>query len=117
MQNDTVTFAYRDRADGNKAKAMTLAATEFIRRFLLHVLPDGFVRIRYFGFLAHRCKPGCVKRIRALIDPDAKPEKKLDETTVEMMLRITGIDITKCPNCGHRQLLVHPLVKLSTAIA
>ena len=55
--------SYRDRKDGDRKKIMTLEAQEFIRRFLLHVLPDGFMRIRHFGFLANRSKeagPRCV---------------------------------------------------------
>jgi len=51
-----VTFEYKDYADGNKTKILTLEATEFIRRFLLHILPSGFVRIRQFGFLANRAR-------------------------------------------------------------
>ena len=51
-----VTFTYRDRKHNDTLKTMTLNAEEFIRRFLLHVLPGGFVRIRYFGFLANRHK-------------------------------------------------------------
>jgi hypothetical protein len=54
MEDGRVTFAYKDYADGNQSKVMTLEATEFIRRFLLHILPRGFVRIRQFGFLAVR---------------------------------------------------------------
>lgn len=48
-----VTFNYRDRSDENKVKTLTLKATEFIRRYLLHILPRGFMKIRYFGFLGH----------------------------------------------------------------
>ena len=94
-----MTFTYRDRADENEQKLMSLEATEFIRRFLLHVLPDGFVKIRYFGFLAHRNKKRCIALIRKLIDPDAMPIAKIEETAVEMMLRLTGIDITCCSHC------------------
>jgi hypothetical protein len=56
MENGRVTFADKDYADGNKSKVMTLEATEFIRRFLPHMLPRGFVRIRLFGFLANRAR-------------------------------------------------------------
>ena len=56
MEDGRVTFEYKDYADGNKTKVMTLEATEFIRRFLLHILPSGFVRIRQFGFLANRAR-------------------------------------------------------------
>ena len=51
VENGEVTLSYRDRRDGDRKKTMTLDAQEFIRRFLLHVLPDGFMRIRHFGFL------------------------------------------------------------------
>lgn len=105
VKDDRVTFTYRDRADGNKIKPMTLAATEFIRRFLLHVLPNGFVKIRYFGFLAHCNKKRYIPLIRNLIDPKARPVEKLEETVVEMMLRLTGVDITCCPNCGKGKMV------------
>jgi hypothetical protein len=54
FENGQVTFRWRDSAHGNKPKLMTLDALEFMRRFLLHVLPRGFVKIRHFGFLANR---------------------------------------------------------------
>jgi hypothetical protein len=100
MQDNKVTFTYRDRADGDQLKHMTLDAVEFIRRFLLHVLPDGFVKIRYFGFLAHRNRKKCIALIRRLIDPTAERVQIQKETVCEMMLRLTGIDIALCPKCG-----------------
>jgi putative transposase/transposase-like zinc-binding protein len=54
IEDGRVKFEYKDYADGNQTKVMTLAATEFIRRFLLHILPSGFVRIRQYGFLSNR---------------------------------------------------------------
>jgi hypothetical protein len=54
FQDGRVTFRWRDYAHGNKKRKMTLSADEFIRRFLLHVLPSGFVRIRHFGWMANR---------------------------------------------------------------
>ena len=117
MQKDTVTFTYRDRADENKKKRMPLAATEFIRRFLLHVLPDGFVKIRYFGFLAHRNKTRCIALIRKLIDPKAEPIEKADETIADMMLRLIGIDITCCPQCGNGKMVATmPLAKIKATV-
>ena len=56
MEDGRVSFEWKDYADGNKTKIMTLDAVEFIRRFLLHILPAGFVRIRQFGFLANRAR-------------------------------------------------------------
>jgi hypothetical protein len=55
LENGRVAFEWKDYSDGNQSKTMTLHAVEFIRRFLLHLLPSGFVRIRHFGFLAN-CK-------------------------------------------------------------
>jgi hypothetical protein len=67
-----VTFLWKDYADGNKTKAMTLNAVEFIRRFLLHILPAGFVRIRQYGFLANRARKEKLTLCRALLGAPAK---------------------------------------------
>jgi predicted Zn-ribbon and HTH transcriptional regulator len=96
--NGEVTFTYKD-PDRKETKQMTLAADEFIRRFLLHVLPSGFMKIRYFGFLSHTNKKQSIPLLRELIDPDADLPKKLKETVQEMMFRLTGEDITCCPEC------------------
>jgi len=84
---------------------MTISAHEFIRRFLLHVLPHNFMRIRYFGFLSHRNKKQAVALIRKLIDPTALPEK-LKETVLEMMLRLMGQNILCCPNCKKGKMTI-----------
>ena len=63
-----VRFRWKDYAHGNRLKTMTLAADEFLRRFLLHVLPGGFVRIRHFGFLANRTRT-------AKLDPASDPPR------------------------------------------
>jgi predicted Zn-ribbon and HTH transcriptional regulator len=99
IDNGKVTFTYRDREKNNEIRKMTLAADEFIRRFLLHILPWGFMKIRYFGFLSHKNKKQAVELIRNLIDPDALLPEKIKETIAEMMLRLTGTDITCCPEC------------------
>src|ERR1700693_2889510 len=67
MDDGRVTFLWKDYADGNKTKTMTLDAVEFIRRFLLHLLPSGFVRIRQFGFLANRVREEKLEQRRALL--------------------------------------------------
>jgi hypothetical protein len=100
IDNGKVSFTYRDRQTNNEIRIMTLEAHVFIRRFLLHILPMGFIKIRYFGFLAHKNKKQAIARLRKLIDPEAKMPKKIRETIVEMMLRLTGNDITCCPRCG-----------------
>ena len=73
IESGKVTFLWKDYADGNKTKAMTLDAVEFIRRFLLHVLPSGFVRIRQFGFLANRSRRGKLALCRVLLGIPAAP--------------------------------------------
>jgi hypothetical protein len=105
IEKGQVTFSYRDRADGNEVKTMSLKAKEFIRRFLLHILPKGFMKIRYFGFLAHTNKKASIALLRQLINPDAKIAQKLTETVQEMMLRLTGIDIFLCPQCGKGKMV------------
>jgi hypothetical protein len=105
IDNGRVTFTYRDRQNDNEIKKMTLDADEFIRRFLLHVLPKGFIKIRYFGFLSHTNKKKHIPLIRKLIDPDATLPEKIQETISEMMLRLTGIDISCCPKCKKGKMI------------
>ena len=99
IDNDKVTFTYRNRKNNDAIETMTLTADEFIRRFLLHILPGGFMKIRYFGFLSHKNKKEAVALIRKLIDSDVKLPEKIKEPIVDMMLRLTGTDITCCPKC------------------
>ena len=104
IDNGKVTFTYRDRERNNEIRFMTLEAHEFIRRFLLHILPRGFMKIRYFGFLAHKNKKQAIKLLRKLIDPNAKLPEKIKETILEMMLRLTDTDISCCPKCKKGKL-------------
>ncbi|MBM9515273.1 IS91 family transposase [Desulfogranum marinum] len=111
IDNDQVRFKYRDRSDDNKEKKLTLSADEFIRRFLLHVLPNGFTKIRYYGFLAHANKKTCIELIRSLIGGTTIHTEKQEENIQEMMLRLTGIDICCCPQCGKGKLVyLEPIV-------
>jgi hypothetical protein len=105
IDNGRVVFTYRDRKGNNEKKTMTLNADEFIRRFLLHVLPKGFMKIRYFGFLANIKKKTCIPIIRQLIEPMAKLLSKIKETVQQIMLRVTGIDITCCPQCKKGKMI------------
>jgi hypothetical protein len=109
MENKKVAFSWKDYADGNRKKIMTLDAHEFIRRFLLHVLPDRFVKIRYFGFLANRNRKACLERCRALLNTVCTPVK-ISETWQETLCRITGIDINQCPACHGRMRMKEILV-------
>ena len=105
MVDGKVTFTYRDRSDENKTKKLTVNSEEFIRRYLLHILPGGFMKIRYFGFLANTNKKECIPLIQRLINPDLKFTEKQTETIQEMMLRLTGTDISRCPECGKGKMI------------
>ena len=100
-----VRFRWKDYAHGNHLKTMTLAADEFLRRFLLHVLPGGFVRIRHFGFLANRGRRAKLAVCRTLLAV-APPTPLLPETVAALLHRLTGVDITQCPVCREGRLHV-----------
>jgi hypothetical protein len=106
IDNGQVCFEYRDRTDNDTTKTMTITAHEFIRRFLLHVLPYNFMKIRYFGFLSHRNKKQAVALIRKLINPNTVLPERLKETILEMILRLTGQDILCCPNCKKGKMTI-----------
>jgi hypothetical protein len=119
IQDGFVTFHYRNRTDGDKSKLMKISAEEFIRRFLLHVIPDSYKRIRHFGFLANRCKKHELQKCQELLgfcpEPPQIPE---EETLQEKTLRLTGTDITECPRCkqGHMKRVMElpiPLICIS----
>ena len=105
MEGDQVTFNYRDRADGNRRKSMTLPAAAFLRRFLLHVLPPRFVRIRHYGFLANSVRQQRIALCRRLLGVPAESAPPApSESWEEMLLRLTGEDVTCCPRCEEGQL-------------
>ncbi len=98
-----VVFHYRDRAAGDIRKTLALPADEFLRRFLCHVLPAGFQRIRHYGLLASRGKQEDLKRCRELLAAPP-PEPRAPKTTADWVLRLWGIDVSRCPSCGHGPL-------------
>lgn len=98
LKDGMVTFNSKDRKK-NRIEPITITAVEFIRRFLLHSLPKGFVRIRHYGFLANRNRVANLNDIRRLMNM-APSIKKSDVSLEEMMLQLTGTDITACPCCN-----------------
>ncbi len=100
-----VTFAYRDRRDGNQRKELTIGAAEFLRRFLLHVTPPGLCRIRHYGFLSNRSKEQRLPRCRALLGQPPPPPPVVALDLVALVLRFTGMDVTCCPQCQHGTLI------------
>jgi len=100
INDGKVQFRWKDYRDGNRYKTMTLGADEFIRRFLLHVLPDGFQRIRYFGFLANRYRAEKLALCRQLMQmppPTVKCEANKDYR--DRYEALTGISLKTCPVC------------------
>lgn len=111
QQEDTVTFEYKDYADNNSKKKMTLSCIEFIRRFQQHILPKRFTKIRTYGYLANRNRR---QRINDVLKSMKLPVHK---EVVKLPLSITlmvqfGLDITECPCCKNKTLqlvqVVHP---------
>jgi hypothetical protein len=103
-----VRYRYRDRRDGDRLKMDVLPAEEFIRRFLRHVLPDRFLRIRHYGLLANRGKQKHLAQCRELLGAQAPKADEGPQTAAEWMRVLVGVDITCCPGCGgplHRELL------------
>ena len=105
LENGMVSFTAKNRKK-QSTETITITAVEFIRRFLLHSLPSGFVRIRYYGFLANRNRRTNLKVIRKLLKLPSQLAKT-QASLEEMVLQLTGIDITTCPCCnkGKMQLL------------
>ncbi len=107
LEGDQVTFTWKDYAHNNQVKEMTLSADEFLRRFLLHVLPDRFVRIRCYGFLANRCREQRLALCRKLLKEGPPAPARRRESWSELVQRLTGRDPTLCPQCqqGHLSAL------------
>jgi hypothetical protein len=105
VDGETVTFRYRDSADGHREKTLELPVHEFIRRFLLHVLPRGFVRIRHAGLLANRTRREQIARTRALLQAEPPLPPPADETVCQKLLRIGiggGVNGHAAPLPHHR---------------
>ncbi len=99
LADGQVSFTWKDYRHHGKAKVMTLAASEFMRRFLLHIVPDGFHRIRHVGFLANGHRTAKLAQCRALLAVPT-PEPPPPETYRERHRRLTGHALDVCPDCG-----------------
>ncbi len=106
IEEGQVRFRWKDYRDHNQQKIMTVTAEEFIRRFLLHVLPDGFQRIRYYGLLAHRYRRQNLARCRQLLSmPEATTaEPRLDYH--DRYEQLTGGSLRECPVCHRGRMRV-----------
>ena len=104
LEGGKVRFRWKDYACGDRKKTMTLDGSEFLRRFLLHVLPSGFVRIRHYGLLSNRLRQERVATCRALLNKESAPECPLAAPTVEPVVSDTEpARTTVYPRCvkGH----------------
>jgi hypothetical protein len=99
MENDRVSFRWKDYADRHRTKIMTVAAEEFIRRLLLHVLPKSFVRIRHFGLLASVNVTTKLQRCRELLGQETPSGPPPAKSWIDRVLEWTGQDPRRCPQC------------------
>jgi hypothetical protein len=114
LQNDQVTFRWKDRADGDQSKLMTLDAVQFLKRFLLHVLPRHLVRIRHYGLLGNPVRRERIARCRELLGRPAEVpsaaillrEPNKEETWLELLFRLTGKDLSVCPRCREGKMYI-----------
>ena len=111
VTDDQVTFRWKDYRHGNQVRLMTLSADEFLRRFCLHVLPKSFVRIRFYGFLAPRCRTDALPRCRhALgVNPPPVPAASVVDTS-------TRVSLPPCPACGGMMVAVERLTARQLAV-
>ena len=91
-------FKWRDYKDSSKGKLMNVSSDEFIRRFLIHILPSRFMKIRHYGFLGNRNKSTKLKICKQLTNTAVSLKEKA--STLQLIEKITGRDLSKCAHCG-----------------
>jgi hypothetical protein len=108
LTDGVVTFRYRDRKCGDARRTLSLQATDFVHRFLLHVVPHGFVRVRHFGLQANGCRSRLIARARQLLDAPTppQPDHTERESWQDLYRRLTGRDPSRCPYCDHGTLRI-----------
>ena len=104
IEDGKVTFKWRDYKDNNQMKEMTITTEEFIRRFLIHILPPKFMKIRYYGILGNRNKKK--KLLKCKILTRTKIYKKKELPTLELLKKVLGKDFNLCPQCKKGHMLI-----------
>ena len=104
IEGEEVTFKWRDYKDNNKMKEMTISIEEFIRRFLLHILPPCFMKIRYYGILGNRNKKKKLLKCKILTRTKIYIKKQLP--TLELLKQTLGKDFNLCPHCKKGHMLI-----------
>lgn len=107
VDDETATFSYKDYQDKDRRKLMRLSVEEFIRRFLLHVLPHGYYRIRYYGLFSNRNRKKNLEWCRRLLKAAKQEEKPFD--LLDAIYELTGLDLSRCPQCqvGEMRIVKH----------
>ena len=112
MTDDQVSFRYQDNKDHGAHKTMTLHSVEFIRRFMLHVLPDNFYKIRYFGILAAVNTNTLREQCLALIGKMNDLARFVGLSDAEVYRAITGKDNLQCPKCSSGLMIIFRSIPL-----
>src|SRR6516225_7594446 len=115
IEDGKITFRWKDYRHNDQPRVMTLQADEFIRRFLLHVLPDGFQRIRHYGFLAHGyrkaklalCRQLLGAALTAVVPPQDQPDYR------DLYEKLTGRSLRECPVCHAGHIVVIAILPAS----
>ena len=102
IENGNITFKWRDYKGKGKCKLMTISADEFIRRFLIHILPNGFMKIRHYGLLGNRNKTTKLIICKQLTNTPILPKENI--SALELIKKLLGKDLSKCPHCGSKKL-------------
>ena len=120
ISDSHVSFRWRDYNDHGSEKIMTITVDEFIRRFLLHVLPSGFHRIRSYGLLANSCRAANLDLIRRLLGVTVPPTNRLEHcrTANQILEVLTGLPTDRCPKClNGRMRIIEIIPSLSRSAA
>lgn len=117
LEGGRVTFRYRDRNDDDRVKLMNLDVSEFIRRFLMHILPDGFMKIRHYGILSNRNRKNKLARCKKLLGVHCKEEntETAKEPWQDLLAKITGVDTRICPSCGKGKMVLKEVLNPSAS--
>ncbi len=108
-----VTFTYRNRKK-ETTETLSIETVEFIRRFLMHVVPPNFMRIRHFGIFANRCKKKNISQCRKFLGLSEVRQKPVEKSVEALMFELTGININRCPFCKKGVMKeVSPIPKLT----
>jgi hypothetical protein len=107
LTENTVTFSYRDRNNGYAVKYKTLGITEFMLRYLNHVLPFRFMKIRYYGFLGNPGRKENIDKAKILLGQKPTTPEKLPANWIELMIYLTDSDPTLCKKCGQGHMVLY----------